>query len=50
VYAALTRRNLTHDQPRIASYRFLTTGSPEAFEGVGHRLMGGLVTGVEQFV
>jgi hypothetical protein len=28
----------------------LTTGSPETFEGVGHRLMGGLVTGVEQFV
>ena len=50
VYAALTRRNLTHDQPRIASYRFLTTGNPEAFEGVGHRLIGGLVVGVEQFV
>jgi glutamate racemase len=50
VYAALTRRCLTHDQPRRASYRFLTTGSPEAFEGVGHRLMGGLVVGVEQFV
>jgi glutamate racemase len=28
----------------------LTTGSPQAFEGVGHRLMGGLVTDVEQFV
>jgi glutamate racemase len=50
VYAALTRRNLTHDQPRSASYRFLTTGDPEAFEGVGHRLIGGLVVGVEQFV
>ena len=50
VYAVLTRRGLTHDQPRIASYRFLTTGSPEAFEGAGHRLMGGLVIGVEQFV
>jgi glutamate racemase len=51
VYAVLTRRGLTHDEPRIASYRFLTTGSPEAFEGVGHRLMGGgLVIGVEQFV
>jgi glutamate racemase len=50
VYAVLTRRGLTHDQPRIASHRFLTTGSPEAFEGVGHRLMGGLVIGVEQFV
>ena len=45
----LTRRGLTHDQPRAANYRFLTTGDPEAFEGVGHRLMGGLVVGVEQF-
>ena len=27
VYAVLTRRCLTHDQPRKASYRFLTTGS-----------------------
>lgn len=49
VYATLTRLQLTHDQPRPASHRFLTTGSPEAFEGVGHRLMGGLVSGVEQF-
>jgi glutamate racemase len=50
VYAVLTRRDLTHDEPRRASYRFLTTSSPEAFEGVGHRLMGGLVVDVEQFV
>jgi glutamate racemase len=49
VYAVLTRNGLTHDQPRTASHRFLTTGNPEAFEGVGHRLMGGFVTGVEQF-
>jgi len=49
VYGVLTRQGLTHDQPRTPSYRFLTTGSPEAFEGIGHRLMGGLVAGVEQF-
>ena len=49
VYAVLTRLGLTHDTPRTPTYRFLTTGSPEAFEGIGHRLMGGLVTGVEQF-
>jgi glutamate racemase len=49
VYAVLTRRGLTHDRPRTPSHRFLTTGNPEAFEGVGRRLMGGLVTGVEQF-
>ncbi len=49
VYATLTRLGLTHDRPRTARYRFLTTGSPADFEGVGHRLMGGLVVGVEQF-
>ena len=49
VYAELTRLGLTHDQPRQPTYRFLTTGSPEAFEGIGHRLMGGLVADVEQF-
>ncbi len=49
VFAELTRRGLTHDQPRVPSYRFLTTGNPAAFEGVGHRLMGGLVSDVEQF-
>jgi glutamate racemase len=48
-YAVLTRRGLTHDRPRVASHRFLTTGNPEAFEGIGSRLMGGLVFGVEQF-
>jgi glutamate racemase len=49
VYAVLTRLGLTHDQPREPSHRFLTTGSPADFEGIGHRLMGGLVVGVEQF-
>jgi glutamate racemase len=64
VFAVLTRNGLTHDRPRTspsggsggrppgdrdASHRFLTTGSPAAFEGIGARLMGGLVTGVEQF-
>ena len=64
VFAVLTRHGLTHDRPRTslsggsggrppgnrdASHRFLTTGSPAAFEGVGARLMGGLVVGVEHF-
>jgi len=49
VFAVLTRHGLTHDRPRFASHRFLTTGSPAAFEGIGARLMGGLVAGVEQF-
>jgi glutamate racemase len=49
LFGVLTRRGLTHDRPRYASHRFLTTGSPAAFEGIGSRLMGGLVVGVEQF-
>lgn len=49
VYATLTRLGMAHDRPRLPSHRFLTTGSPEAFEGIGHRLMGGMVVGVEQF-
>jgi glutamate racemase len=50
VYAVLTSRGLTHDRPRPSRHRFWTTGSPAAFEGIGHRLMGdGLVIGVEQF-
>ena len=32
-----------------ASHRYLTTGSPAAFEGIGSRLISGLVVGVEQF-
>lgn len=50
VFAQLTRLGLTHDQPRAPSYRFWTTGNPEAFAGIGRRLMGGsLVVDVEQF-
>jgi len=50
VFAELTRLGLTHDRPRVPTYRFLTTGNPEAFEGIGRRLMGDtLVVDVEQF-
>jgi glutamate racemase len=49
VYATLTRLGLTHNRPRAASHRFLTTGSPDHFEGIGYRLMNGLVVDVEQF-
>jgi glutamate racemase len=49
LFAVLTRQGLTHDRPRYASHRFLTTGNPAAFEGIGSRLMGGLVVDVEQF-
>ncbi len=50
VYAELTRRGLTHGEPRPSTHRFLTTGNPEAFERLGARLLNGLVTDVEQFV
>jgi glutamate racemase len=49
-YATLTRLGLAHDRPRHPSHRFLTTGSPQSFEGIGRRLMGDLVVDVEQFV
>ncbi|GAA3570086.1 glutamate racemase [Microlunatus spumicola] len=50
VYAELTRRGLTHGDPRPSTHRFLTTGNPEAFERLGARLLNGLVSDVEQFV
>ena len=50
VYGALTRRGLAHDRPRTSDHRFWTTGHPEAFAGIGRRLMGAdLIAGVEQF-
>ncbi len=49
VYAVLTRHGLTHDDPRAPHHRFLTTGDPADFAGIGRRLMGTLVGDVEQF-
>lgn len=50
VYATLTRRGLSHDQPREVRHRFWTTGHPEDFAGIGRRLMGeGLIGAVAQF-
>lgn len=50
VYATLTRRGLSHDQPREVRHRFWTTGHPEDFAGIGRRLMGeGLIEAVAQF-
>ncbi|MBI5027530.1 MAG: glutamate racemase [Actinobacteria bacterium] len=48
VFATLTDQGLVHDGPREPSLRFLTTGSPELFAGIGRRLMGGFVDRVEQ--
>ncbi|MFZ1410148.1 MAG: glutamate racemase [Micropruina sp.] len=47
-FATLNDAGLLHHTPRQASRRFLTTGSPEKFEGIGRRLMGGFVADVEQ--
>lgn len=48
VFATLTDAELIHTTPREPNLRFLTTGSPELFAGIGRRLMGGFVDGVEQ--
>lgn len=48
VFAALTDQGLLHMGLREPVLRFLTTGSPELFAGIGRRLMGGFVHRVEQ--
>lgn len=47
-FASLTDLGLLHATPRESQQRFLTTGSPELFQGVGSRLLGGFVDRVEQ--
>lgn len=49
-YATLTDLGLTISQARTAQRRFLTTGNPALFEGVGRRLIGGFIDDVEQVV
>ena len=46
--ALLTDQGLVHSGSRTPRLRFLTTGSPELFAGIGRRLMGGFVDAVEQ--
>lgn len=48
VYATLLDAGLLRTGPRQAQLRFLTTGSPELFAGIGRRLMGGFIEQVEQ--
>ncbi|MGC3994085.1 MAG: glutamate racemase [Propionicimonas sp.] len=48
VFATLTDADLLHDGPREPERRFLTTGSPELFAGIGRRLIGGFIDEVEQ--
>ncbi len=47
-YAVLHRNDLLHAIPRLPRRRFLTTGDPGQFEGLGRRLMGGFVEDVHQ--
>jgi len=56
-YARLTALDLLHspragngERRRQGHRRFLTTGNPERFEGIGRRLIGDLVADVEQFL
>lgn len=49
VYSVLTRAGLMHDYPRQSRHRFLTTGSPQDFAGIGRRLIGDRIQDVEQF-
>lgn len=46
-YAVLTRSGLVRGDDHDATRRFVTTGDPRAFEGLGRRLMGGFVSGIE---
>ncbi|NNG20274.1 glutamate racemase [Naumannella sp. ID2617S] len=48
-YARLTELDLLRTTPREGVRRFLTTGNPERFEGIGRRLIGGLVADVQQY-
>lgn len=45
-WATLNELGLLNHAPREATRRFLTTGNPEKFQGIGSRLMGGFVTDV----
>lgn len=49
VYARLMREDLLRTESGRGTHRFLTTGLPDHFEGIGSRLMGGFVDNVEQF-
>jgi len=47
-FAMLTRLELLRGDAHEATRAFVTTGNPERFEGLGRRLMGGFVSGVQQ--
>ena len=47
-FATLQRRGLLREGGHRPARRFVTTGDPARFEGLGSRLMGGFVSGVQQ--
>lgn len=49
-YAQLTRSDLLIHHPRESRREFLTTGNPDDFQGIGRRLLGGLVTNATRVV
>lgn len=49
-YRTLTDLDLMRPEGNPGQHRFLTTGSPERFSGIGHRLIGAELAGVEQIV
>lgn len=48
VFSVLTRQGLLREATKPPKRRFLTTGDPSRFEGLGRRLMGGFVAKVCQ--
>lgn len=46
-YRLLTREGLVRGDDHLATRKFFTTGDPRAFEGLGQRLMGGFISGIE---
>ncbi|MFV0451322.1 MAG: glutamate racemase [Propioniciclava sp.] len=49
-FRTLTDLGLTRPAGEPGAHRFLTTGNPERFSGIGHRLIGAELAGVEQIV
>jgi len=50
VYAQLTDLGLARDAGHVGHRRFLTTGDPSRFSGIGHRLIGTELNSVDQVV
>ncbi|MGV8845650.1 glutamate racemase [Tessaracoccus sp.] len=44
VYSAMMDGGLLHEQPRLATRTFLTTGDADDFQGIGRRLLGEFVS------